>query len=444
MKTIKLRENFSEIVRKSSGNKNGYLYFSSNYKYIIIRTETKGQMMFFIISISVLFLIHLYIGIRIINPFDFSPMWKYLSFGVLFIMFLSPFLLFWFRTNGINKSLESLVGWIGYTWLGFASLIFLLVLFRDLGWTLGTSVQKVYQLFSQSDSGTNEVTTFNSERRQFLIQSMNFGLLGLSAIGTGYGLFEARRRAAIVNIDIPLKNLPDAFNGFRIVQFSDLHVGPTIRNGFVKTIAKQIEQLQGDMIVFTGDLVDGSVESLKNDVAPLKSLQAAFGKFFITGNHEYYSGALPWCDEAKNLGFDVLINENRTISKGDAKIVLAGVTDISGGSFVSEHKSDPAKALGNTDSNFTKILLAHQPRSIFEAAKVGYDLQLSGHTHGGQLIPWQYLTRLAQPYMWGLHKYENTWIYVNQGTGYWGPPLRIGARSEITILHLIKESDKIT
>lgn len=399
--------------------------------------------MFFVIVIGVLFLIHLYIGIRIIIPFNFSPLGKYLAWGALFFLLLTPFVTFWTRAYNINKSLESIFGWVGFTWLGFMSLVFLLILFRDIAWIFGFSIQKLYSLFVQSDSGISVAKTFSPERRQFLIQSMNFGLLGLSALGTGYGLFEARRKAAIVNVDIPLKNLPDEFDGFRIVQFSDLHAGPTIKNGFVNTIVKQIDDLKGDMIVFTGDLVDGSVKNLKNEVAPLKNLQVDSGKFFVTGNHEYYSGVLPWCEEATNLGFDVLINENRTISKGKANIVLAGVTDVSGGGFHPDHKSDPAKALKNVNSNSTKILLAHQPRSIFAAAKIGYDLQISGHTHGGQLIPWQYLTRLAQPYMWGLHKHKNTWIYVNQGTGYWGPPLRIGARSEITVLRLVKTSEEI-
>ena len=143
------------------------------------------------------------------------------------------------------------------------------------------------------------------------------GILGIALASTGYGFYEARRKAAIVEVDIPLKNLPNNFEGFRIVQFSDMHVGPTIKNGFVQTVIKQINDLQGDMIVFTGDLVDGSVENLEQDVAPLSELDAPFGKYFITGNHEYYSGVLPWCEKAKDLGFQVLINECKYIEKNN-------------------------------------------------------------------------------------------------------------------------------
>ncbi len=397
-------------------------------------------MAFFIISLLILIMVHTYIGIRIINPFHLSHFFKYFLWGLLIIMLLSPFLPVLARFAGLNKSIESILGWIGYSWLGFVSIIFLLILFRDIGWGMGTGTQKIYRLFTKTNAiAASTENPVNQERRQFIVQSMNLGLLGISLLGTGYGFYEARRKAAVINIDIPLKNLPHEFHGFKIVQFSDLHVGPTIKKDFVQTVANQIKSLNADLIIFTGDLVDGSVENLRNEVASIKNLAAPFGKYFVTGNHEYYSNALEWCEEAQNLGFQVLINENTTITKGNSKIMIAGVTDFSAGNYIQGHKSDPRIALKSAEHCSTKILLAHQPRSIFEAAKAGYDLQISGHTHGGQLIPWQYLTRLAQPYMSGLHKHENTWIYINQGTGYWGPPLRIGARSEITVLRLIKQ-----
>jgi len=396
-------------------------------------------MTFLIVGFIVLLSLHSYIGLRLISAFTFSPGLKILYWGVFGIMFLSPFFAMISRFSGFGKSWEIILGWIGFSWLGFMSIIFLLILFRDIGWGVGAGINKTYQFFNKNYPNTETMEEpVDQQRRQFIIQSINLGIVGLAVAGTGYGFWEARRKSEIVNIDVPLRNLPDEFDGFRIVQFSDLHVGPTIKNSFVKTVTRQIQELKGDMIVFTGDLVDGTVENLNADVEPLGDLQAPFGKFFVTGNHEYYSGVLPWCDKARQLGFDVLNNENRIIQKGNDKIVLAGVTDVSGGGFIPEHKSDPEKAIQGIKNDSLKILLAHQPRSITEAAKVGYHLQLSGHTHGGQLIPWQFLTRLAQPYMSGLHKHDNTWIYVNQGTGYWGPPLRIGARSEITVLRLVK------
>jgi uncharacterized protein len=396
--------------------------------------------MFFIFAIILLCLIYGYIGWRLILSVHLIAPWNFISWSILIIFFLLTFAPFIIRFYNVNISFEQVLGWISFSVLGFISLVFLFLLIRDLGWTLTFSSQKIYQLVNSKLLSNDTIQIpFDPERRQFLIQSMNLGIIGLSLAATGYGFYEARRKAAIVEVDIPLKNLPDNFHGFRIVQFSDMHVGSTIKNGFVKTVVNQIKELNADLLAFTGDMVDGSVENLNNDVEPLKQLKAPYGKFFITGNHEYYSGALEWCEKAKDLGFDVLNNENRVITKGNQKLTLAGVTDFSGGGFYPEHKSDPKKALNGAELEDVKILLAHQPRSIFEAAKLGYDLQLSGHTHGGQMIPWQFLTRLAQPYMEGLHKHKNTWIYVNKGTGYWGPPLRIGARSEITVLRLVKE-----
>lgn len=397
-------------------------------------------MTFFIISFSVLLLAHSYIGIRLISPFTLPPGIKILYWSIFGFLLLSPFLAIFSSLLRFNQSFVTFLGWIGFSWLGFMSIIFLLVFLRDIGWGIGTGINKSYHFVNSAINKTEIVENpVNKERRQFIIQSINLGIIGISILGTGYGFYQARRKAAVVKVDIPLDNLPDEFDGFRIVQFSDLHIGATIKNGFVQTVVDQINELKADMIAFTGDLVDGSVENLHNDVDPLKSIDAPFGKYFVTGNHEYYSGALQWCEHAKKLGFDVLNNENRVISKGNDKLILAGVTDYSGGNHIAEHTSNPGKAINNIDQSLVKILLAHQPRSIYAASRVGYDLQISGHTHGGQLIPWQFLTRLAQPYMSGLHQHENTWIYVNQGTGYWGPPLRIGARSEITVLRLVKK-----
>jgi predicted MPP superfamily phosphohydrolase len=396
--------------------------------------------MFLIVAILILCFIYGYIGWRLILSLQLAFPWNLVSWSFLAIFFLSTITIFLIRIFDINLSFKQHLDWINFTVLGFISLVFLFLLIRDFGWILTSSAQKIYKVVN-SKILNNEIVhkPFDSERRHFLIQSMNLGIIGLSLAATGYGFYEARRKSAIVEVDIPLINLPENFHGFRIVQFSDLHVGSTIKNGFVQTVVNQIKELKADMIVFTGDLVDGSVKGLTKDVEPLRELTAPYGKYFITGNHEYYSGVLDWCDKAKKLGFDVLNNENRTITKDNQKIILAGVTDVSGGNFIPEHASNPKKALSDGNNGSTKILLAHQPRSIFDASKTGYDLQLSGHTHGGQMIPWQFLTRLAQPYMEGLHKHENTWIYVNKGTGYWGPPLRIGARSEISVLRLIKE-----
>ncbi|MDZ7307792.1 MAG: metallophosphoesterase [candidate division KSB1 bacterium] len=220
------------------------------------------------------------------------------------------------------------------------------------------------------------------------------------------------------------------------MQISDLHVGDTITAAFVKKVVAAVNRLAPDVIVFTGDLADGGVAHLREDVAPLAQLSSRYGKFHVTGNHEYYSGAEAWLAEARRLGFTVLLNEHRVVTHGSSRVLIAGVPDFGAGPFVPHHDSNPAQALANAPPAELKILLAHQPRSIFAAARAGFDLQLSGHTHGGQFFPWNFLVPLQQPYVSGLHRHGNTWIYVSNGTGYWGPPIRLGAPAEVTVIKL--------
>lgn len=200
---------------------------------------------------------------------------------------------------------------------------------------------------------------------------------------------------------------------------------------------KIANSLSPDLIAFTGDLVDGTVGRLSEDVTPLSRLAAPLGAYFVTGNHEYYSGARVWIEEVRRLGLIVLENEHRIVGRGKGRLLVAGVNDFHAGRFYASHASSPAKALIGAGRHHTRILLAHQPRSIFETALAGYHLQLSGHTHGGQYYPWQYLVSLNQPYVSGLHKHRDTWIYISRGTGYWGPPVRLGAPSEITDIRLV-------
>ena len=182
--------------------------------------------------------------------------------------------------------------------------------------------------------------------------------------------------------------------GFRIVQLTDIHVSPTIKRPFVESVVAQANELQPDVVALTGDLVDGSVARLRNDVAPLANLRANDGCFFVTGNHEYYSGVYDWVAYIRQLGFRVLMNEHHLIRRNNAGILVAGVTDYRGGGFDDAHRSDPKKAIQNAPESDFKLLLAHQPKSIFQAAEAGFDLQISGHTHGGQFFPWNFFVKL--------------------------------------------------
>src|SRR6185295_11857104 len=192
-----------------------------------------------------------------------------------------------------------------------------------------------------------------------------------------------------------------------------------------------------DVVAITGDLVDGSVSELATEVAPLARLESRHGTYFVTGNHEYYSGVEPWLAELRRLGMKVLHNEHVVIVRDGATLLLGGVPDYSGGHFDSAHRSDPKAALAGAPMDAAvKILLAHQPRSAAAAEQAGFDLQLSGHTHGGQFLPWTFLVKLQQPFTAGLHRLGRLRVYVSRGTGYWGPPQRLGAPSEITEIRL--------
>ncbi len=263
-------------------------------------------------------------------------------------------------------------------------------------------------------------------------------VLGLGIFATLAGLVAARRRARIVNVDVPLHDLPPALHGFSIVQISDIHVGTTIRKSYVQRIVKAVNALKPDLIAVTGDIVDGPVRELAAHTAPLAELRALHGAFFVTGNHEYYSGARSWTTEFRRLGLRVLLNEHTVIEHAGASLVVAGVTDFSSHHFDPSQRSDPHIALaGAPVAASVRVLLAHQPRSAAAAASAGFDLQLSGHTHGGQFWPWNLFVRLQQPFTAGLHRLEHLWIYVSRGTGYWGIPNRFGAPSEITRLRLV-------
>ncbi len=263
-------------------------------------------------------------------------------------------------------------------------------------------------------------------------------VLALAFIITVIGFRNARGLPKVHEISIPITNLPSELNGFTIAQISDIHVGPTIKYKYLQSIVGVVNSLNPDMVAITGDLVDGSVTNLSKHTAALTNLISKHGSFFVLGNHEFYSGADEWITEIKSLGIEVLLNQHKVIIHNGASLVIAGVTDYSGERFGTEHVSDAGQALIGAPQDIIKILLAHQPRSAIAATKHGYSLQLSGHTHGGQFWPWNLFVRFQQPFTSGLHNLEGMWVYINRGTGYWGPPKRFGIASEITLVKLIK------
>jgi uncharacterized protein len=308
--------------------------------------------------------------------------------------------------------------WIGLIAMGFFSTLFVMALLRDL------ALLSARILFGAAAYGA-------------LVRPSAIGALVLTVLFTLLGFFVARR-PRLVNIEIPIERLPPSLHGFAIAQISDVHVGPTIRRRFVERLVERVNDLKADLIAVTGDLVDGSVEQLSSHTAPLSNLSARHGAFFVTGNHEYYSGERAWTREIKRLGLTVLKNEHVVLQHDGALLVLAGVDDIGARHFDPAQCSDPAAALRGAPAGAgARILLAHQPSSAIAAAEAGFDVQISGHTHGGQFWPWNHFVRFFQPFTAGLHRLRDLWVYVSRGTGYWGPPNRFGVPSEITRIRLV-------
>ena len=245
-----------------------------------------------------------------------------------------------------------------------------------------------------------------------------------------------RRAVAVKPVEIAAEGLSSALSGLKIVQLTDVHIGPTIKGDFLADVVQRTNALQPDIVVITGDLVDGSVEELSHHTAVLADLKARHGVFFVTGNHEYYSGAEQWVEEVRRLGITVLLNEHRLIEHDGGRLLLAGVTDYTADRILPAHASSPLVAAEGAPEADYRLLLAHQPASAYEASEAGFDLQLSGHTHGGQFFPGTALIHLAHPVARGLGKVGRTLVYVSCGTGYWGPPFRLGAPAEITEITL--------
>ena len=312
--------------------------------------------------------------------------------------------------------------WVGLICMGGFSTLFVLTVARDLGLVFVTAAQAAWA--GAATHGPIDVQTARA-------------VPVIALIVTAWGFANARRTARVVRVDVPVAGLPATLDGFTIAQVSDVHVGPTIKRDYVEAIVATVNRLDADLVAITGDLVDGSVEQLADHVAPLAGLRSKEGTFFVTGNHEYYSGAGPWVHELRRLGLVVLMNEHVVVRRGDAALVVAGVTDFGAGHFDRAQASDPRTALAGSPPAAFRLLLAHQPRSADAAEAAGFDLQLSGHTHGGQFWPWNLFVRLQQPFTAGLHRWRRLWVYTSRGTGYWGPPKRFGAPSDVTLLRLV-------
>src|SRR5215471_11771286 len=386
---------------------------------------------FIAVAVGLLGGIHYYLWVRLARDPHWPPPWG----AVLARFFLlaavgvpAAAILSRGRTHTIAGQVAV---WSAYTWLGVMFLLFTAVLFTDVGRLLVGIARRI------SDNGL-----IDADRRTFVARLTAAAIATVVSGLTAVALRSALRPVEVRRIRVRLARLPRTQHGLTIVQITDLHVGPTIGRDVVEDIVTRTNALAPDIVAITGDLVDGTVAELRDAVAPLANLRARHGVFFVTGNHEYFSGAEAWLNELPRLGIRVLANERVSIGDGEASFDLGGIEDRSAHRYGGlSTEAALARALDGRDPKRELVLLAHQPRSMLDAAPFGVGLQISGHTHGGQIWPFGYLVRLQQGFFPGLHRRGDAQLYVSRGTGYWGPPMRLAEPAELT--HLTLESGQV-
>jgi len=371
-------------------------------------------LVFFVLMTSIVGGAHYFVWLRLIRDAQLPPGAHRALTGTLVLLFLLiPGTLLTFRS--LSPEAAKPLSYLAFGWLGLLLFVFSLLVLGEVARGL-VAIGRLALDVAPPDAS-----------RRAALSRMFAGAVTLATLGLGAAaLRSGLGRVAVKRVEVALSRLPETMRGTTIAQLTDVHIGPTLGKDFLEEIVERTNQIQPDIVAITGDLVDGSVADLRDHVAPLKHLKARYGVYFVTGNHEYYSGHEEWCDELERLGIRVLRNERVSIGVGADAFDLAGVDDFGSGN------PDLPKAVAGRDPSRELVLLAHQPKAIHEAERLGVGLQLSGHTHGGQLWPWKYLVRLQQPVVSGLERIGRALIYVSNGTGYWGPPMRLGAPAEIT------------
>jgi predicted MPP superfamily phosphohydrolase len=381
------------------------------------------------VSLAILAGMHAYLWLRLVRDPSLPEPWRRIATVALVLLVVAmPLGLVALRLA--PQPFARLVPVATFTWLGLAFLLFSVLVAVDLVRIAVRGADLLADWLRRTPDPPADPA-----RRVFVARA----LAGGAALATGgaavFAFRSATGPAEVTEVPVRLERLPRALSGLTIAQITDLHVGPTIGERAVRRVVEQTNALRPDVVAITGDLVDGSVADLGAAVAELAKLRARHGVYFVTGNHEYYSGVGEWTRELERLGVRVLRNERVAVGDAGASIDLAGVDDWSarrGGGG-----EDLARALAGRDPDRALVLLAHQPRAaaIAEAVRAGVELQLSGHTHGGQIVPFNLLVATAYPYVKGLHTHREDGragqVYVSRGTGYWGPPLRLGSPPEI-------------
>lgn len=377
----------------------------------------------FIRGITLLFVVagvivsaHWYIGLRLIRDAQWPPavqpvLWMLLwgAFGSIFAGFLGGRLL--------PRPIARVLQWVGFIWMGMFGLLFTTSAATDLAFFIAGHV---------------------APRGPEWGRAQAVMVLVLVVPALTWGFLVARRTPPVERTTIPIKGLGKALDGLKIVQLTDIHIGETLDRRFLKRVVDQVNALKPDIVVVTGDAIDGPLTKLRDEVAGFGELRGRLGNFYVTGNHEYYHGAAAWIAEFQRLGLKPLLNAHVVLEQGGDKLVIGGVPDVEGARFSANHAPSVEAAFAGAPplSEAPRILLAHQPLFARRAGGQGVQLMLSGHTHGGQIFPFMFLVRLQQPVISGFHELSGVPVYTSRGTGYWGPPFRVGPSSEIAELTL--------
>lgn len=346
-------------------------------------------------AISILAATHLYIWWRLVLPLP-SPVWQLATTMLLVLGPSFPATLFVGRRLPRDRARPWLL--VGYLWFGFAT----------------------YLLLGAAGSHLATACGVNNQHAALA------GIAAAAIVVIG-GLVKVARAPTVVRVRVPIPKLP--VDAYRIVQLTDVHIGPLIGREYATKVVQAVNALDADAVVITGDFVDGRLSELREHIEPFRGMRAKHGVFSVTGNHEYYWNAPAWLEHIRSLGIHLLRNEHVVVG---GAVTLAGVDD-------STASEDVPRAVADHDPRLPLVLLAHHPRTVARAVQHGVDLQLSGHTHGGQLLPLGWLARLFDPLVSGLRRFGGTWLYVSHGTGFWGPPMRVGTRCEVTEITLVPE-----
>jgi predicted MPP superfamily phosphohydrolase len=387
--------------------------------------------MFIVVLSAVLGLMHLYVWKRLVKDTTRPGQLRSILTAVLIalaVVLVATLLLP--RIIGLDAS--SWIAWPGYLWFGLLAYLFLTSLVLE---PVRAVLRRRTRRRSTPPELENPSSATSLNRRLFLARA-SAAAAGAASVGlVGFGAATALGSPDLLRVPVRLRRLDPAFAGYRIAVVSDIHLGPLAGRAHTERIVDMINSTTPDLVAIVGDVVDGTVEELGAAVAPLRDLSPRDGTFFVTGNHEYFvDDTFAWLRELERLGVAPLRNENTILRRGAGVLNLAGVNDLAG-----ESRSDAPDfnaALAGLDPAGPTVLLAHQPVMAAEAAERGVDLQLSGHTHGGQMWPFHYLVRTVQPSLAGLSTVDETQLYVTRGAGFWGPPLRVGAPPDITVLSL--------